>query len=326
MLVDNFFISSNAHNRELQIMNNKLQYEKNDILVKVKYAQFGKALYRSFSKQNKALGSLISGIIENDNPYFKKGNSIIFDPHGSCGKCINCINNDIENCVKKEKYRLYPCGLSKNIVINSAASKYVYEINPENSLCALYTELVACALHSVKLSNIKKNNKILIVGSGQMALIHIQLIRFFYPNNNIYCMYKSEVKKQLIKRLGAKPIYINQKINSEFDIVFEVTGNHTNYKHVIKYCKNGGKIVFFGGCGKDKKAFIDINYIHYHNQTLIGSYHYNNSEFYDALKLIESKCIDINCIISHILKFEDIVDYKKIIINEDYTSIVVKMS
>ena len=64
-----------------------IQYENDDLIVKVRTAMFGKALHRAITighpkiQPPKVLGTLLSGDIVIENPFFPVGTRIVINPH-----------------------------------------------------------------------------------------------------------------------------------------------------------------------------------------------------------------------------------------------------
>lgn len=91
-----------------------------------------------------------------------------------------------------------------------------------------------------------------------------------------------------------------------YNIIFEVVGSQEVFLRSLELAAKNGKIVLFGGYTKGKSFAVDLNYLHYNGITLIGSYHFKDHFFNDAIELLEKRVINFDALKTKIISFDDL--------------------
>lgn len=295
-----------------------LNVNENDILIKVKTSMFGKALYRALKyghdkiKKGKVLGSLVCGEVANNTAFFKKGDRVVINPHKACGKCFDCLNGAEELC--SNSIGVIPGGMSEYVIVCSENADSVYKISEKVPFDeGVLTEITACVLGSISKVKIQNDDRILIAGSGLTAFIHAQILMHM-GYKNIDILYKDDLRKEIIKKIGAYPVNTadlksfndNIAAHGGYNIIFEVVGSQEVFLRSLELAAKNGKIVLFGGYTKGKSFAVDLNYLHYNGITLIGSYHFKDHFFNDAIELLEKRVINFDALKTKIISFDDL--------------------
>lgn len=319
-----------------------LQVNKDDVVIKVVTSVFGKALQRALEighpkiKPGMVLGTLIAGEVVNENSYFNKGTRVILNPHKQCDDCHNCKIGKNNLCTQTAK--LNPGGMSEYIVVSKEKMKNIYIIPDEIMYNeAVFTEIISCVLESVGKAKIKISDRICIVGSGLTAFIHIQILKNMGVEK-IYCMYKDNFRKKMIENMGGIPVnalwnfqevkeYFCTKevLFDGFDVLFEVVGKTEVLNKCIRLCTAGGKVIMFGGYSMDSCGGVDLNYIHYNEITLMGTYHFKKEKFQAAIELMKQRKIQMNQIMTHTLSFKDLDKAVEVLKKNDCISLVISI-
>lgn len=277
-----------------------IPYDENAVIIKVKAAMFGKALHRAITIGHpkitppKVLGTLLSGEIVSENRFFPIGTRVIVNPH--------------HMDVKGNRISIDPGAMSQFVKIEGPVEGALYMI-PDNVNydSAVYCELVACALESIL--KVKDTSNLIIIGCGLMALIQIQIAKCLGVEN-IICLYNHEERIKLIKKFGALPVEFTENdglltkrvfsiINStEGYAVIDSAGTTISLNTLFRFASDNSKIVLFAGYPIGTTLPVDANDIHYHNCQIIGSYHFEEKRFSEALELMKQGVIDIESLIT----------------------------
>lgn len=277
-----------------------IQYENDDLIVKVRTAMFGKALHRAITighpkiQPPKVLGTLLSGDIVIENPFFPVGTRIVINPHSVSES--------------GSKVSLYPGAMSQFVKIKGPIENAVYPIPDKVDYdSAVYCELIACALEAV--AKIRESANIVIIGCGLMALIQLQIAKY-WGVENVICIYNHHERKGLIEKYGGIPVEYNDnfgKLKSEIcllcvsdgDIaVIDSAGTKKSIEALFKLAEPNSKVILFAGYPIGTTFPIEANDAHYHNYQIMGSYHFEEKRFTEALNLLEQGVIDIKSLIT----------------------------
>lgn len=242
-------------------------------------------------------GHEFSGIIEDVGrgvKNFKKADEIMAVHSAPCLKCIYC---------KKKLYNL--CENLMNTKILGAFSEYLLLpshivkqnlfLKPPNISFeeAAFLEPLSCVVHSVRKVDIKKDDKVLIIGAGPIGLLHISLLKL--KGAKILITALEPERLDLAKKLGADittpPSELQNTIkeftnNIGMDFVFECTGQISVWESTINYVRKGGTIVLFGGVKKGLKVTYDTYKLHYEELTIKGVFHFTPQDVKEAYRLL----------------------------------------
>ncbi len=301
----------------------KLTVGENDILIRVKASMFGKALHRALVyghpkiRPNTVLGTLFTGEVINDNKFFPKKTRVVVNPHKPCGKCINCMNGKENLCTNTIK--INPGGISEYVLIDERNADSIVALDdgiPYEE--AVLTEIAACVLESAHKTEIREADYVLIAGSGLTAFIHAQILKSMGVKN-IDILYKDESRKAIIERIGATALNyewskeevfsLKREGNKNFDgynIIFEVVGNENVLEKSLDLVTSKGKVILFGGYPIGSRINVDLNFLHYKEISLIGTYHFKNEYFEKALIMMKEKQIDLSKLITNQIYFEEL--------------------
>lgn len=282
-----------------------------NLLIKVKAAMFGKALHRAITvghpkiKPPCYLGSLLVGDTLNDTAGIPQGSRVVVNPHAT--------NNN-------SKLSIYPGAMSQVVEISGAIEKGVFIIPPGvDYYSAVYCELIACAIQSIK--KISKSKKLIIIGCGLMALIQIQVAKLF-GIETVCCIYNHNCRAQLISEFGGIPICytddysaLRAKLESFIDnnavAIIDSAGSTTSAQLLFSLGFVNCEIILFAGYRIGTSIPVDLNWIHYNNIDIVGCYHFDNECFVEAIGYLENGAVDIAPLITntiHWTNFNSIIE------------------
>ena len=206
----------------------------------------------------KILGHEMSGTVVNIGSQvkgFKVNDRVFVSHHVPCFDCYYCDNEKYSACNSLHTGNFFPGGFSEYIRIPEENVKYGTFVLPKKMTYeeATMIEPMACAVAGQNILNIKKDETVIILGSGISGLTHIQLAK-----NKGATVIATDISTYRIETamhfganygLDAGKINIDQikKINNGrlADKVIVCSGSTSAVEDSFKYVDKKGEILFF---------------------------------------------------------------------------------
>ncbi|MFF2446928.1 zinc-binding dehydrogenase [Neobacillus sp. NPDC058068] len=272
-----------------------------------------------------AMGHEFSGIIEeiNGESAFSIGDRVVIEPTLSCGTCEACKSGQFHVCKS-----LKLIGIDKHGGFAEYAAVPLNRLHriPEglSDAHAALAEPVAVAVHTVRRSNLKVGDNVVILGGGPIGLL-IGLMAKQAGANQIIVSDISPYRLGKAKEFGftaldAKEVNVTAEVLSltngiGADIVFEVAGTQITATQMVEVSKIQGQIVVVS-VYKQQPA-INLATMHFKEISLTTTRCYSGSDFEKAIRLMETGRIDVAPFISHQLPLEQIAEGFKLMENPD---------
>jgi len=259
-------------------------------------------------------GHEFSGIIEKVGDAvngFKAGDAVMLVHTAPCGECSYCKHGLFNLCEILTKDMMLGA-FSEYMVVK----KRVVEINmfhkPEEISFeeAAFLEPLSCIVHGVKALSPLKKDKVLVIGTGPVGLLFLQVLKSM--SVSVAVMGRNKNKLSLAESLGADRIYYSGEEPLDFtdgfgyDRVVECTGQKEIWLRSIDYVRKGGTVLLFGGLKTGTEVCYDAGRIHYDEITLKGAFHYNPQDVCEAYELIKSKKLKLKELISGKISLSEI--------------------
>ncbi|MEM2129580.1 MAG: alcohol dehydrogenase catalytic domain-containing protein [Candidatus Bathyarchaeia archaeon] len=163
---------------------------------------------------------------------------------------------------------------------------------------AALLEPLACAINGIDAANIGLGDTVLIVGSGPIGLIHLQLAKLKGAAKVIVTDLQAE-RLKIACKLGAD-VVIDASKEDQLSRVKEITGGlgadkvieavglPQTWELAFQMTRKAGTTLFFGGCPSGAKISLDTERIHYEDLTVKGIFHHTPVSVLKAFKLISS--------------------------------------
>lgn len=226
---------------------------------------------------------------------FKAGDEIMAVHSAPCLKCRYCrkkLYNLCENIMNTKvlgafaEYILLPPHIVKQNLFHKPANLSFEE--------AAFLEPLSCVVHGMNGLNIKQGDKVLIIGTGPIGLLHLSLAKF--KKAEVIITGLEHERLELAKELGADmtvapPDLIN--VTHEFtdglgvDFVFECTGQLDIWETSVNYVRRGGTVILFGGVKKGTMVTYDTYRLHYDEITLKGVFHFTPHDVTTAYNFLK---------------------------------------
>ena len=264
-------------------------------------------------KKNTVLGHEISGEIVHAglSKYFKKGQKIILGADIPIkSKKDFAFGHEIDGGFQKY------LKVSNNILL--AAPFYLTRSNINHNTACL-TEPLACCLNGFEKVNFKPNKNVVIFGAGSIGNMIAKLC-IYYGSKKIFLIDKNNFKishairnkkiyKFHFKNYKKKISFILKKKN-DINYCFVACNSSEAQSEAIKVISKNGTINFFSGLEKkglkDPLVNLNTNLIHYKQLKIVGSHGSEKRHVIRAAKLIISKKIFLNDIITHVYSLKKV--------------------
>jgi len=145
-----------------------------------------------------------------------------------------------------------------------------FRIPPDLSLDrALLLEPTASALHGVNKAEVKRGDKILVIGAGTIGLLTVALLAHVAPRADIGCLARYPFQADAATRLGATRIFTggkdvyaqfasatgakhacgyfgNEILLGGFDVIYDTIGNDDTLNLALRCVRGRGQVVLLG--------------------------------------------------------------------------------
>jgi L-iditol 2-dehydrogenase len=201
----------------------------------------------------------------------------------------------------------------------------LYRIPPGvNFLQAALVEPAAVSLHAINLSDLKKDDTVLVVGAGMIGMFVIQLLKIKGCTSIIAIDMEAE-KLALAKELGAHHSFMPadpalQKTvmeltgNRGVDIAIEAVGITATIQHAITLLRKGGTLTLLGNISPE--VTIPLQAVVSRQLKLQGSCAING-EYGDILELVSKGVLNMEAILSAEAPLSEGVEWFKRLYNKE---------
>ena len=244
---------------------------------------------------------------------FKKGDRVSADPNSYCGKCYFCANGKKHLCTDmKGLGTAVDGGFAEYVTV---PEETVYPIAEGVSYeAAAMTEPISCCLHGFDMTEVRMGDTVMIVGTGNIGLIMVQLARHAGADK-IIAVEPNPVRREKAIHLGADfgidPMKDDTaKILAEHGIVnvdkvIDCAGRTSTAEYAVEFAGRGATVMLFGRTGPDDVMGLKPFTVFQKELTIKGSF-VNPDTFERAGRLIGSGIIRTEEIISDIIDLDDI--------------------
>lgn len=252
----------------------------------------------------------IVDIPENDYG-FKKGMIVTAVPYFNCGTCYSCKRGYVNCCTNNQTMGVQRDGAFAKY-ISMPIERLVDGKNIDPRELALI-EPFCIGYHAVKNANVKKGNKVLVIGAGAIGVfagISAKLM-----GAEVYLSDISEEKLKIAKEFGFEGTILNdtpenfsKKVselteNNGFDITIEAVGLSSTFQNAIDSVAFRGTVVLIG-VSKQTLEF-DFTVIQKKELEVVGSRNALKEEFLELVEIVSKGLVDIKPIITKEYKFDD---------------------
>ena len=241
---------------------------------------------------------------------FKKGERVVVDPNITCGNCSYCKMGIPNMCENMTTLGIFIDGgfTRYNVAPAKALHKISSDLLPE---LAIFTEPLSCVVSATQKLKVHPGEVVVVLGAGPIGLLFIQMFKASGVGKIIVSEI-SEYRAKFAYESGASRVANPLKENLErivkeetligADAVVDAVG--TLFGSAMAIVRRGGRIILFGQ-NYQARTQVAQNDITKNELTVMGSF-IARFTFPFAIKIIESKVLNLEKLISHRLPLEDI--------------------
>ncbi|MDF2892624.1 MAG: galactitol-phosphate 5-dehydrogenase [Clostridia bacterium] len=265
------------------------------------------------------MGHEFSGIvteISEDVNKDKIGARVAVVPNLYCGKCINCLEGNINLCDFRKIVGTtmavggYNGAMAEYVAVRLEALLYLPDSVSFHEAALL--EPFAVALHAVKKAGDLKNKSALIVGAGPIGLLVLKCLKYLGAISVIVTDLVDN-RLELASKLGADKVINTAKENASeaiksmtnsigVDIALDAVGISASINQCIDSVRNNGKIILIGMAAQHLD--FEFKQVVCREIQMFGSYTYT-TEMQECLDILNSGQVNLNDLITGIFPIEE---------------------
>jgi len=242
---------------------------------------------------------------------YKEGDRVSTAHHVPCNTCHYCLSGHHTVCDTLRQTNFDPGGFAEYIRLPAInVNRGVFLLPDEVSYEeATFIEPLACVLRGQRLAHIQPGHSVLIIGSGIVGLLHVQLARALGAG----CVIATDIndyRLEAAQQFGADatiqakddlPSRLRQVNQGRLaDLVIVCTGATSAIAQALQSVERGGTVLFFAPTNSGVTIPISINDLFWRNDiTFTTSYAGSPADYAAALELIRARRIHISEMITH---------------------------
>lgn len=272
-------------------------------------------------------GHEIAGVVDAVAPGVKgvkEGDRVCVAPGHGCGRCRMCEAGHPNVCQQPfpslgykvdggfEEYFAVPENIFRLGFVNAIPEGLSFRN-------ASMAEIIACCLNAQRNSPVREGDAVLVLGAGPAGAIHSCLAKLRGARKVLLSQRSRKRLDMVMERITAVDRVIASSEEDLARVVMEETdGQGADVVYVcapsaeaqalaLELAANRGRINFFGGLPKtDDHVTFDANLVHYKELFIAGASSSLPEDNREALRLLDSKALDPETLISHDFPFDQV--------------------
>jgi L-iditol 2-dehydrogenase len=244
---------------------------------------------------------------------FQNGDRVVVEPTISCGVCEPCSNGRTNICMELRFIGLHIPGAFAEYIAVPARKCYKLPDNVSFDEAAL-VEPLSVATHAVNMTPTRVGDNLLIIGSGVIGLLILQVAKH-RVGGNVFVSDLIDYRLDLAKRLGANAVIHSRKEDvtkrvreltngKGVDVVIEAVGVQDTLQQGLTVVKKGGEVTITGLL--QQIIEVDVMKLVTNEITMRGDYTYTSGDFETSLDLVKNDVVHVRPLITHTFPLTDI--------------------
>lgn len=261
---------------------------------------------------------------------YKPGDRVVPDWRVVCGHCYYCrrgIHNYCSNLGSGVKGGFCEYGIAVETNLRKIPDSVSYQE-------ACFAEPLACCINGISKNEIQLGDDVLVVGTGPIGLLHVQLARNF--GARVIACDLIDKRLEVAGKVGAHEIVNSSREDDAVEKIKKLTdgrgvdsvivavGSTSAIEFGIKVARIQGKVNIFAGTYPPDTFNLDPNEIHYRELVVTGSHDFTPRHFTVALKTIEFGMVKVKPLISHEFPLEEIQKGFDTVVNKEGLKVIIK--
>jgi L-iditol 2-dehydrogenase len=273
------------------------------------------------------LGHEVTGTIEETGEKvtkYKVGDRVFVSHHVPCNKCRYCLRGQHTACETLHTTNYYPGGFSQYIRVPNLNVKYgVYRL-PSNVSYeeGTFIEPLGCVVRGQRLAAVRRDDALLIIGTGTSGILHIQLAKL-RGVRKVIAADINPYRLKLAEKFGAHhAINANKNLpqklreinkGNKADQIIVCTGATQAALTALESVDRGGTILFFAVPDPTVKIPIPITQFWRNEITIKTSYGAAPKDLEESLNILSQNKINVTEMITHKLSLQEIAEGFRIV-------------
>lgn len=266
------------------------------------------------------LGHEMVGIVEetgSEVENVKKGDRVTVNVETFCGKCFYCKNGFVNNCTDKDGGWALGCridgGQAQYVRVpyaDQGLNKIPTSVSDEQAL--FVGDILATGFWAAKISEIKVNDTVLIIGAGPTGICTLLCTMLKNPKKIIVCE-KDEKRRDFVKNHYPNIITVSpekcfetvkkESENGGADVVIEVAGNEESFQMAWQTSRPNAIVTIIALY--EKPMILPLPDM-YGKNLIFKTGGVDGCDCEEILSLIEQRKIDTTPLITHKFSIKDI--------------------
>lgn len=259
------------------------------------------------------LGHEVSGVIlESQTDEFKVGDFVVPHHHVACDDCELCRAGAGTMCNGFKTSNFVPGGFATQFIVPKYNVEHggLHRMSGKISFDeASFAEPLGCCIRGLDHAGVfsKRPRNVIVVGSGPIGLLHMELIRSMLPDAKICAVDVLESRLDFAeKNEGAIPVDARKSSNGSFsadvlkhtnglgfDMALVATGSTSAFAESMKCVRKSGRLLLFGAPHKGAMYHLDLAELFLSEFTITSSYSTTEKELSQAIQLLEENKINV---------------------------------
>ena len=251
------------------------------------------------------------------------GDRVTVAPGIGCGHCSYCLSGNQHLCYHRLTLgHQFDGGFAEFVRIPAIAVQAgnVNIIPPSvDYLSATLAEPLACVINGQEAMQMNLGDTVAVIGAGPIGIMHAELARA-RGAGRVFLINRSQPRLDRARPLGYDAYISSQQEDAVqrvlqltagmgANIVIVTVGSEEAQNMGIAMASKMGKVCFFAGLPKDAPTVtIDVNYVHYRQITIYGTFSSAPRHNILAMEMIRSGKINVDYILTHAVSLQDIHD------------------
>ena len=243
---------------------------------------------------------------------FSKGDRVFTHHHVPCYSCHLCNHGQETMCPKYYETNLAPCGLSDLYVVpawnvaHGGVLKLPTGVTFEE---AALIEPLACCVRAWRKFDHRPGDNVAVFGVGPTGMMHVMLSAL-NESSGVFCFDLNEYRLQFASEAGATDVMrsddparrdklLGKTRGLGVDVSIVATSSLAALQDAISMTRKGGTVMMFGVPSRGASINLDMADIYSREITLVTSYAASDRDTADALRMIESRRLDVGRLVTN---------------------------
>jgi L-iditol 2-dehydrogenase len=249
------------------------------------------------------LGHEWSGVIEEIGPQVDSdlavGDLVVVEGIVPCGHCRRCREGATNLCeTKYEELGFTLDGAAGPRVV--APAELVHRIDPSvGADAAALIEPASVVYRALTRAPLRPAAKILVIGSGTIGLLAVQLVSLWTPAS--ITMFDRRPEQLSLAMAAGATVFVSDavELSDGYDVVIEAAGSAATVLIAIDRAKRGGTVVLLGYPGDGVETPVIIDNVINNDLLIVGSFAYTSSVWRDVVDLFNSGSLHLDFLVTH---------------------------